>query len=184
MAADFFKVISYRRNAVIDDYYQARLAVDLHNNIRQGQRHTLEQTWASRKWQVRQLAFVMSATMANAYFFYLHFGGHERISFNAFRRMVDYELSREEKKRRHELVDNTARLRRSTSLVEGGHELVHLKKNEGATPGKRTKKPYLQQRCKGENCRTLTRTYCVCNRTLFLCLKRFAGHVLEESCEG
>jgi hypothetical protein len=174
------KVISYRRNAVIDDYYRARLAVDLHNNVRQGQWRTLEETWASRKWPVRQLAFVVSATLVNTYFIYTHFSGHEPITtFNQFRRLVLLELMETEKARRNEGAEAARRPRRPSlgGEVEVSHKLVHLKLYEGASPGKRTKKKYQQQRCKGRGCGALTRTFCSCDRKLFLCLGCFATHV-------
>ena len=216
------KVLSYRRNAVLDDYCRARRAADLHSRICQGQQLALERAWSSRRWPLRQLAFVLSATLVNAYFVYLHFGGHKRVLFSDFRRRVETELAHGEKARRqqqqvaaaaahepprprqpsastgagavgrirnegtrHQLAGTAPRWRRSTGAgAEPSHVLVHLKKNEGAVPGKRTKKDYQQQRCKGEGCSTSTRTYCACDRSLFLCLSCFAAHVTAAAAGG
>ena len=173
------RVIAYRRNAVIDQHYQARLAVGLHNSVCQEQCRALEQTWASRKWPVRQLAFVVSAALVNAYFIYVHFCGQDRISFHAFRLMVMVELVEAEKARGKE---HSGRLMRPSRSAEGAvleHRLVRLNHYEGATPGKRTAKKYQQQRCRGRKCNALTRTYCACDRRLLLCFQCFGVHAAE-----
>lgn len=82
-----------------------------------------------------------------------------------------------ERERRHKVGEAAVLRERAAASEEVCHYLVHLK---GATPGKRTEKPYQQQRCKGETCNALIRTFCSCDRTLFFCLKCHAMHMAER----
>lgn len=172
-------VIEFRRNAVIDDYYAARHAVDDHNHLRQGQRLDLERAWASKSWAIRQFAFLISASLVNAYLAYKHFDLGSVTTFNAFRRHVARELMDTWRDRDMEPGLAANRPKRRLSDANRVHTLERLAKFCGATPGKKAQQPYQQVRCRGHNCSKMVRTHCSCQYDMFLCLECYAIHVAD-----
>lgn len=175
-------VLFFRRNEPINDYYRARHAVDDHNHYRQGQRVSLEAAWGSKFWPNRQLGFVLCVVLVNAMMAHNHFvvprSGQDKLSFDDFKYIVARELVCKWEERAKPPGAAANRPRRA-AVVE--HRHLKLSKYEGAKPGSRTACPYQQVRCRGTGCSKSIRTYCSCNRMLFLCSSCFLEHFSDVS---
>jgi xylulokinase len=173
---------SYRRNEPIADYYRGRHAVDDHNHLRQGQRVDVERAWGSKFWHVKQLAFLVSATLVNTQLAYNHFvvplnSRRRRLSFNQVRMRVAAALLMEWERNEADAGAASSPTGRR-HLVRGGHMLVSYEKNRSfRNPAKKVKSMYLQRKCQGEGCKRMVRRHCTCDRTLSLCLECHNVHV-------
>lgn len=137
----------------------------------------LERAWASRRWCIRQLAFLLSASLVNAYLAYNHFDIGTSRTFNDFRRQVLRELMNTWRDRDREPGVAADRSKRRSSGGMVVHALEALGKFCGAVPGKKTAQPYQQVRCRGAGCTKMVRTHCSCAYTMFFCRACHAAHV-------
>ncbi|EDQ84524.1 uncharacterized protein MONBRDRAFT_34680 [Monosiga brevicollis MX1] len=133
------QVIEFQRNAPFEDHYAARFAVDLHNTLHRAQRGDLERAWASRRWQVRQLALVLSVTVVNAFLIGNKFGLVTSANINEFRFQLASELLRAWRKRK-----KASRKGKRTS-TGGEGRLPRLLMHEGGQAAKRAKKRQQEQ---------------------------------------
>lgn len=179
------QTFSYKRNEPISDYYKARHAVDDHNRHRQGQRIGIEKAWGSKFWANRQLAFIITVNLVNSMLAYNHYiaakHGKPQLSLNDFKDSISIDLIRLWEERELEGQAASKRPRRSSDME---HTPVKMQKFEGAKPGVPTAKPYQQVVCRGVGCKSLTRQYCSCDRTLFLCSRCMVSHLADVFSHG
>ena len=170
-------VMKFKRNEPISDYYRVRHAVDDHNHYRQGQRVDIERSWGSKFWPVRQLAFMVTTSLVNAHLAYKYFvcspHGKAPSTFDKFKKKVAVELMEAWELREQEGTPP----KRSKRGGQKSHERKSLPPFVGAK-WQRTKKAAQQVKCR--RCGGLTRGYCACDKTLFLCQRCHLDHFAEE----
>eukprot|EP00051_Salpingoeca_urceolata_P019793 m.292176 g.292176 ORF g.292176 m.292176 type:complete len:383 (+) comp19483_c0_seq3:1492-2640(+) len=166
-------------------YYYGRHAVDDNNNVRQGSLG-IEEAWAPRNWQTRQLAFVISVCEANAFSAYNYFECEmkqkDRISLRDFRRLAVQGLIEYADSLSNTPDTQDARKRRRVSRGVETHELITAPQYAGKWLGdawKQVKTKYQQTKCRAPTCTARVRTHCKCDHSLFLCSTHFAAHVAE-----
>lgn len=158
-------------------YYKYRGAVDNHN----GRRHapiSLEKTWATKQWEHRAFAFVLSICEINTYL----------VAMNNFDVDKGTEVLQLRKKLAQALIGNTLdvavgirkRDRGATSFYD-----EHIL--EKAPPFalkyafgdwmKSEKERYPQRHCTDEGCTKRIRTYCRCSPGIWLCTEHHSKHV-------
>ena len=169
--------LSFRRPAVIDNYYISRHSVDDNNNLRQGHRG-VEEAWESRTWMHRIFAYVLGVVESNAFCAhnYLTFTGKRRTHMQFRQEIVDGLFARNRsdpvpppmtrKKRRLDEDSGHVKTPIPTGMrLEGGRWV--------AAPALKSKYPQLH--C--VECGERTRFYCSCKQSKVLCTVCWVRHV-------
>lgn len=155
----------------LEHYFAVRHACDDNNNLRQGSL-SLEENWRTKRWDVRQLCWIIALCETNSCLMYNEFFRKpkrlELISLSEFRREVAEEvLSQYHEKGPDETSDTS-----STSQFRASHELVKKPENAGIWNGEswtKVSQKYTKTRCRGEGCMKKVRTHCSCSESLILC---------------
>ena len=160
-------------------YYANRHAVDDNNNVRQGSA-PLEESWGTKRWDIRQLCWIIALVETNALLAFNQFICKQRqlepLSLVEFRKLIVKEALQ------HFKTVNEALASDSRIITHQMNTHVLKKKDEFCgifSHGKwtKTKSKYQQAVCSGANCHARVRTYCVCDPTLVLCSVCFADHL-------
>jgi hypothetical protein len=159
----------------LDHYYTGRHAVDDNNNIRQGSL-SFETAWATKKWYIRQFAFIIALAETNACLAYNHFL-KKKVTLIEFRRQLANELVDLWMSSQREVQEPVCGPRMTRSMTT--HVLVTKPPHSGVWRNgewTKTKQMYQKSVCTGENCNRMTRTYCSCNKLKMLCAFCYASH--------
>ncbi len=165
---------TYKRNQVLADHYGSRFLVDIHNRFRQGMAYSLERAWGSKSWIQRQLAFLLSLSLVNAFEAYNFMSKDDEeyppMTYTQFFvRVMEELLVDDEMDRGVEPPRQVARLQE--------HELVKAPLHTGAKGVPNARMKYQQVQCKGSSgCTRRVREHCTCDPKLFLCPNCFARH--------
>jgi hypothetical protein len=163
-----------------EQYYSARHAVDDNNNVRQGSL-SLEEAWGTKKWEMRQLVFVIALAETNALLAYNNYiqkkEGHPPLSLIDFRRLIVKEIIAMK-----EIRDKASQKEAKAPMTRrrSAHTLVTKPKYANFFEQGRwtlSKKKYKQCQCTGDGCQSMIRTHCTCDETKHLCSQCFALHV-------
>ena len=166
----------------VSNHFRFRHQIDDHNNRRHSP-VSIESTWATKYWPDRNFAWFIAVTEVNVNNVRGYFGGVSLPQLE-FRRKLAWEM-----------INNTVGVEKKNSEPVGmtlcprteEHELIKLKKFQGAWDAtrkkfKKVKSQYQQQRCRNfHQCRKQTRTYCKCTKGMFLCVQCFAEHITSCS---
>ena len=182
--------MSFKHVDAVEDYFNARTAVDEHNRMRQGGL-SFEQGWQTKKWHIRMFAFLvgMSETNAkNAAAFFRDKPQMQTVSLLAFRlsvaqRILDIHAAQKRAPIRKAFREQRALL--------GEHRLSTIPVGCGRYTGKRDRDhvdgfkklsasrsahKYQCQICK---CGKQIRTYCMCSPADPVCIECYAEHRVE-----
>lgn len=173
--------LTVQRNNVFDHYYRAKHAVDDNNHLRQGHINALEASWASKRWIVRQFAFIVALAQTNALVYHNYRSPDAKMTAHQFGETLASELLDRWVTRQEAREEQQRSIRQA---VAREHHLVKVPANCGAWTGnafKPTKQKHQKQRCRGKSCPKTIRTHCSCNPMLFFCDACFAEHVAEEA---
>lgn len=177
-------------------YYYGRHAVDDNNNNCQGQL-PFEEAYCAKRWDLRQLGFILALAMTNAYlaynYFVKHQQGEEVLSKAEYQRELAFELVFNPEDVEEVLEENNVRvLRRRKDIPDGcnlalksntvsraGHELMRIAKGRGRWNGRefpQIKSKYSKSKCSW-GCGATTRMFCNCNFNLMLCPHCYGEHI-------
>ena len=177
-------------------YYYGRHAVDDNNNNRQGQL-PFEEAYCSKRWDLRQLGFVLALAMTNAYLAYnnfvKHIQGEEPVTKANFQRELAFELVYNPETTEEFSDENNTRMLRkrqnippgckvalkTNSVSRAGHELMRIEMGHGRWNGRefpKIKTDYSKCACSWK-CGASTRTFCYCDFNLMLCPHCYGEHI-------
>ena len=181
-------------------YYYGRHAVDDNNNNRQGSL-PFEETYATKRWDLRQLGFIIALTLTNAQLAYNHFNrlakketlvtkaeflrsiGRTLIHNEHYESQIFSENESQRMKTRHLPLGACLNTMRAHYQGPHGHELCRLEAYHGKWNGtefpRRTTR-YGKCQC-AMRCGRETRTFCFCNFAIMMCSTCHGLHLAEKS---
>ena len=177
--------ITFKHAECYENYYKGRHAVDDHNHSR----HlvpSIEGTWNTRHWDDRVFQFILAISEVNASLAKKKIGlGNDNMNHTTqpFRRKLAVGLINNDY-----ITDDTEGVQRSGRMRRRKQQ--HLLRS--APPNtkfycasreifiKTAKIPYQRYTCRSPNCKNRTRTYCICNPSLWMCSACFPIHVEAE----
>ena len=179
--------ITFKYTECFENYYKGRHAVDDHNHSR----HivpSIEGTWNARYWDDRVFQFILAISEVNAALAKKKFGqgqGNDNMNYTtcSFRRKLAVSLINNDY-----VTDDAEGVQRSRRMLRRKQQ--HLLRS--APPNtkyyctsreifiKTEKNPYQRYTCKSPYCKNRTRTYCICNPSLWMCNACFPIHVEAE----
>ncbi|KAG7359200.1 transposase IS4 [Nitzschia inconspicua] len=165
-------------------------AVDHHNNIRHSD-ISLEETWATDRWEDRVFAFILAITEVNAYLAMRYFvgqcGDKAPMTFLEFRRQLakalihNNHLVETEEANNDEKQDRTLHQSKKSKTTDHGKETAppHARMYDGLNWVYGAKDPYQRYTCKTPGCKKLVRTYCSCRMGYWMCGSCYVDHRIE-----
>ena len=173
------KIITFNYPEPMSIHFKFRHQVDDHNNCRHSP-ISIEETWGTKYWPDRVFAFVLAVTEVNSCKAAEYFQNDGApISQLAYRRKLAMELMTNTLDGATDSVMSpSGNLRKKRKLVS--HDPLKIpnfcgKFQNGQWTPVATK--WLQQLCHG--CSMRTRTYCSCNKSVYMCITCYAEHVSE-----
>ncbi|KAL7505873.1 hypothetical protein ACHAXN_011506 [Cyclotella atomus] len=166
-----------------DLHYKFRHAVDDHNNLRHAV-PSIEGTWRTTRWAMRQFQFYLAVAEVNMYLAYRHWvwtDDGEEMPLLAFRRMLGWSMIRNE-------LWNFQPQGLGRSLRGRQPLAVHVKQRcppftshwDGNGWDTSATFAYNQFTCGKRGCKKRIRTYCCCNPTKWLCDVHWTEHFHES----
>ena len=172
--------LSFRYTEPFANHYFARHCVDDHNNLRQGT-ISLEESWKTHRWEMRVFAFILGVIEVNVYnaFRYFVWMKNDQESTNDF---ISFR-----KKLAKALIENEYLMpspeERATTRSRNSHKFEKAPKfARKFTPAGwdlTNRKAYQQYTCRSLGCKNMIRTYCTCNKGVWMCSDCHVSHVLE-----
>lgn len=172
------------------NHYKKLGAVDTHNS-RRHQPISIEETWGTKRWEHRAFAYHLAVAEVNSLFAYAHFVTKSppmaTLSYRKLlaKLLIDNPYLESEASTGDDSAPESERKRRRTRAAFQ-HQLERPPKFTGRwSKGAWTKSTvmYLQQECSGvidgSRCRKRTRTFCVCDKSVFYCATCFVRHQME-----
>ena len=180
-------------------YYFGRHAVDDNNNNCQGHL-PFEEAYCGKRWDLRQLGFVIALAQTNAQLAYNYFVCHKQDRTMLTKAEFQRELARHmvyntdiqedvddinggmatrSSTRAVQLPVGCAFAHKSCKIARGGHELVRIDAYRGRWNGHEFPKinsQYAKLAC-SLKCGSKTRLFCYCNFNLMLCVQCYGEHV-------
>ncbi len=162
---------------VIANHFKYRHIVDDHN----AKRHapiSLEVVWATKQWEKRVFAFLLSITEVNVMLAATYFYNKKKISMIQFRKEFSKELIYNNLIMKEREIEEKRVLRSSQQKI---HELLKLPINRKFKGCRmvRSEMKYGQYKCFG--CKKKIRTYCKCTAGVFFCADHYADHIVESN---
>lgn len=172
--------ITFKYKEVHANHNKYKGAVDEHNNKRHdghtGVGMSLEESWATMRWENRVFAYILATSEVNAYLCRSYFGAADHETQFEFRQKLCFDMIYYGNRQL-----NVATPRRTRSVST--HVLIKVppySKFSGGTWVRRYKQMYQQRKCSHENCKNRTRTVCTCSKDIYRCYACFSTHRVEE----
>ena len=166
------KTVEVKYPEVVDNHFKYRHHIDDHN----AKRHSpisLEQVWATKRWENRVFAFLLAVTEVNTKLAMEYFYSQEKSSQIDFRKQLAFSLIYNNEIQQE--VSPSKRRRKSAGC--GEHVLMSLPCGMKFSGSKlvTAQTEYPQRRC--ATCKKVKcRTYCLCNPGEHLCKECYAVH--------
>lgn len=153
-------------------HYNNRHQVDDFNNRRHNP-ISFEETWATKRWEIRVFAHLVACTEQNSKLAYEYFGQREKMTVLDFRRMLAKEMIEND----FDEQGGQRTTRKRKAMATTAHTLCRVAKHTkfDGTQFVHCKVAYQQWKCRG--CVRQVRTYCSCNPGYILCGNCFGHHV-------
>jgi len=167
----------FHRPQVFQTYYDARHAVDDHNNLRQGS-YALEYAWQTKHWSNRSFAFLLSVSLVNAFLVQRFSSTTTSVSHYNFRKQLTAELINNPYIV-PSLPEPEVRMATRSSILPR-HKLLQIPKySTWHTSGwhKELKSEYPTRHCR--MCQKDVRTYCACDPSRSVCDDCICEHVMQ-----
>ena len=171
----------FRYACPFDWHFRYRHAVDDHNNLRHAL-PSIEDSWVTKRWEVRVFSFILAITEVNAFlairYFTFRNGEIDGCpTLLKFRRLLAWEMIRNRWIVEEERAEEALRVGDVHVLLTAPK---HAKRYRNRTWDCTAAAPYQQYKCRlhtSENCRNKVRTYCACTIGEWLCTNCFPSHV-------
>jgi hypothetical protein len=168
--------VTFQYPEVIHNHFKYRHYIDDHNNKRQSP-ISLEETWATKKWEFRVFAFLLAVTEVNVMLASTYFYNREETSFLEFRK--DFAKSMIHNDHLNKVSSNTRSSDRKRTATKD-HALIRLPKKMkfSGTALVSANMDYCQWKCSG--CKNKVRTYCQCTPGIIRCAECYATHKADS----